>query len=135
VDTAKRLQAGVRIADQNLHGPTTDLHSELKQGHKEVAMLLKETMHKPAEQVAQSIERQIVQRTWGRIHRLAVEVIDDRVIVHGCTSTYYCKQLALEGVLDVLGSSRSTQVELDIQVGCASVQRAINRLPVGTLFD
>ena len=79
-------------------------------------MLLKETMNTPAGQVAQTIERQIVQRTWGRIHRLEVEVIDDRVIVHGCTSTYHSKQLALEGVLDVLGSTRSTQIELDIHV-------------------
>jgi hypothetical protein len=94
--------------------------------HKEVGMLPKETMHKPAGQVAQSIERQIVQRTWGRIHRLAVEVIDDRVIVHGCTSSYHSKQLALEGALDVLGSTRSTQIELDIQVS-ASVLSPMNR--------
>jgi hypothetical protein len=57
-----------------------------------------------------------MQRTWGRIHRLQVEVIGDRVIVHGCTSTYHAKQLALEGVLDVVGPDGSAQVELDIQV-------------------
>jgi len=43
-------------------------------------------------------------------------VIDDRVIVRGCTATYHSKQLALEGVLDILGSTGATQVELNIQV-------------------
>ena len=66
--------------------------------------------------LAQTIERRIVQRAWGRIHRLEVEVIDDRVIVRGCTSTYHSKQLALEGVLDILGSTGATRVELDIHV-------------------
>jgi hypothetical protein len=68
-------------------------------------------------ELAQTIERRIVQRAWGRIHRLEVEVIDGRVIVRGCTSTYYLKQLALEGVLDILGSTGTTQVDLDIRVG------------------
>ena len=86
---------------------------------KEVEMLLKDTMHKAAGNAAQIIERQIVQRTWGRIHRLAVEVIGDRVIVHGCTATYHSKQLALEGVRDVLGPTTSSQIELDIQVGAS----------------
>ena len=70
----------------------------------------------PAE-LAQIIERRIVQRAWGRIHRLEVKVIDGRVIVRGCTSTYHSKQLALEGVLDILGTTGTTQVELDIRVG------------------
>jgi hypothetical protein len=65
--------------------------------------------------LAQLIERQIVQRSWGRIHRLQVEVFDDLVIVHGYTQSYHSKQLALEGVLDV--TDDSTRVELDIQVG------------------
>lgn len=74
-------------------------------------------------ELVHAIERQIVQRTWGRIHRLQVELIDDRVVVHGCTQSYHSKQLALEGVLDVIDDS--TRVELDIQV--ATVPRiAIN---------
>jgi hypothetical protein len=64
----------------------------------------------------QNIERQIVQRTWGRVHRLRVEVKDDRVVVHGCTSSYYLKQLALEGVRDVLGGTDPAEVQLDIDV-------------------
>jgi len=77
--------------------------------------------HKPIG-LAQTIERRIELRAWGRIHRLEVEVIDDRVIVHGCTATYHSKQLALEGVLDILGSTGATQVELDIQVGAIATR-------------
>jgi len=69
-------------------------------------------------ELALAIERQIELRTWGRIHRLQVEVIDDRVVVHGYTQTHYAKQLALEGVRDVMGCS--AHVELDVQVGACS---------------
>lgn len=68
-----------------------------------------------ANQLNQAIERQIIQRTWGRIHRLQVEVVDERVIIRGQTSTHYAKQLALQAVLDVVGDQRP--VDLDIQVG------------------
>lgn len=78
-------------------------------------MVPKQPTRNRSADLAQSIERQIVQRTWGRIHRLQVEVIDDRVVVRGCTQSYHSKQLALEGVLDVIGDS--THVELDILVG------------------
>ncbi len=65
----------------------------------------------------QSIEQQIVQRTWGRVHGLRVELKADRVVVHGCTPSYYVKQLALEGALDAVSGQDSKQVELDIKVG------------------
>ena len=68
------------------------------------------------EELERSIERQIVQRTWSRIHRLQVETVDGRILVHGRTSSYHVKQLALEGVLDVLGSADSAAVDLDIEV-------------------
>ena len=78
-------------------------------------MVPKKTTRKDSAELEQAIERQIVQRTWGRIHRLQVDVIDGRVVVHGYTQSYYSKQLALEGVRDVIGDS--TPVELDVQVG------------------
>ena len=59
------------------------------------------------------LERWIDQKTNGRIYRLNVETIGDRVIVHGCSSTHYAKQLALAAALDVV---RSGQVDLDICV-------------------
>lgn len=59
------------------------------------------------------LERWIDQKTNGRIYRLSVETIGDRVIVHGCSSTHYAKQLALAAALDML---QPGQVELDICV-------------------
>jgi len=64
----------------------------------------------------ESIRRRIEQRTGGRIQMLEVQVVGDKVIVGGRASTYYLKQLALHGVLDVLGSGGTTQVELNVEV-------------------
>jgi hypothetical protein len=75
---------------------------------------------------AQTVEREIVQRTWGRIHQLHVEVFDDRLHVHGYTPSYYVKQLAIQAVLEKQESFGSPPVDVDIQVGAgdASFGRA-----------
>ena len=71
----------------------------------------------PELELEQAIERQILQKTWGRVSRLQVNVLDHRVVVHGRTATYYAKQLALEAALEAIGSCDDTAVELDIHVG------------------
>ena len=68
-------------------------------------------------QLERAVEEQIVQRTWGRIHALRVERIGERLIIHGRTSSYYVKQLALLAALEVLGSRETATLDLDIQVG------------------
>jgi hypothetical protein len=68
----------------------------------------------------QTLERRITERTWGRIRRLRVEVAEDRVLIHGFTESYYAKQLAIQGALDVLGPRRPRELVLDIEVGPAS---------------
>jgi hypothetical protein len=67
--------------------------------------------------LARTIERQIVQRTWGRIQELDVEVTDNQVIVRGRVPSYYLEQLALRGVLDVIEPAGAMRIELNIQVG------------------
>ena len=64
-----------------------------------------------------AIERQIVQRTSGRVRALEVEMTDDRVIVRGRAPSYYIQQLALQGVLDVIEPAGAVRIELNIQVG------------------
>jgi hypothetical protein len=64
----------------------------------------------------QTIERQIAERTWGRVHRLQVEVTEGRVSVRGYTSRYYDKQLAIQAVLEILSPNRAT-VDMAIEVG------------------
>jgi hypothetical protein len=63
-----------------------------------------------------AIERQIMQRTWGRIQALEVKVSHDRVIVRGRAPSYYVEQLVLQGVLDLIESVGTMRIELNIQV-------------------
>jgi hypothetical protein len=67
-------------------------------------------------ELEQAIKHRIVQRTGGRIRMLEVEVIGSRVATSGCVPCYYLKQLALQGVLDVIGPVGTTQIELDVQL-------------------
>jgi hypothetical protein len=45
---------------------------------------------------------------------LEVEMVDNVVIIRGYAPCYYVKQLALQGVFDVLGSFRTSRVELNV---------------------
>ena len=65
-------------------------------------------------ELEEDLERRIIQRTWGQIHRLQVERQDGEVIVRGYSPSYYVKQLALSAVQEV---SLVVPVRLDIQVG------------------
>jgi hypothetical protein len=47
---------------------------------------------------------------------LKVETLDSVVVVHGCAPCYYLKQLALQGVLDVLGSLGAMRIDLNVEV-------------------
>jgi hypothetical protein len=38
------------------------------------------------------------------------------VVIRGIAPCYYVKQLALQGILDVLGSAQEIEVELNLQV-------------------
>ena len=64
------------------------------------------------------LESLIAKETGGRIHRLRVETIDGRIIVHGRSGTYYARQLALAVVMDEIENSNlePKDVELDIQI-------------------
>jgi hypothetical protein len=58
----------------------------------------------------QIIERQILERTWRRIHPLRVEVKAGRVVVTGQTLWYHAKQLAIHAVLEVFREAGATPV-------------------------
>ncbi|MBI1917263.1 MAG: hypothetical protein HYS12_21395 [Planctomycetes bacterium] len=63
--------------------------------------------------LAETLERQIDQRTWHRVRRLRVDADTDRLVVHGLAPSYYVKQLALAAVGEVTAAGL---VEVDIQV-------------------
>jgi hypothetical protein len=64
----------------------------------------------------QAIKHRILQRTGRKIQTLEVEAIGNRVVIRGCAPCYYLKQLALQGVLDVIGSGRPISIELNVRV-------------------
>ena len=49
------------------------------------------------------LERSVRSRTGRRIRGLTIELRLERIILRGKTQTYYAKQLAQQGVCDVLG--------------------------------
>jgi len=69
-------------------------------------------------ELRQTIEWQIAQRTWGRVHRLALEDTENRLVVRGYTCSYYVKQLAIQAILEVVGAEMK-EVQVDIEVGAA----------------
>lgn len=68
----------------------------------------------------QAIREKILLRTCGRIQALDVEVAESVVTVHGHVSCFHLKQLALQGVLDVVSASRNFGIELYIDVDNAA---------------
>jgi hypothetical protein len=48
------------------------------------------------------LERVVQVRTGRRVRHLAIEVLPERVVLHGRTTSYYVKQLAQHGVRDLL---------------------------------
>jgi hypothetical protein len=63
-----------------------------------------------------SIKRRIVERTGDRIHDLEVEVTAARIEIRGRAVSFYIKQLATEGTLDVIGCTGSRHIDVNIQV-------------------
>lgn len=70
--------------------------------------------------LAPTIERQVAKRTWGRIKHLCVETIKERVIIHGCTTSYYFVQLAVSAVREV---APSAALELAIEVSNVGMEK------------
>jgi hypothetical protein len=81
------------------------------------AAACKQPKHQPVSLgLEKAIQYQIVQRTGARIQMLKVEIVDDVIIILSYAPCYYVKQLALQGVFDVLGSFRTSRVELNMYV-------------------
>jgi hypothetical protein len=63
-----------------------------------------------------AIKDRIVNRTGGRVRALAIERTDRGLVVRGSAPCYYVKQLALQGVLDVLHSDPQTNIGCSLQI-------------------
>ena len=61
------------------------------------------------------IERQIHERTRGRIRDLQVTVSDNRVTVRGVSPTYYIKQLAIHALLENIEPTMTPVVDIIVE--------------------
>jgi hypothetical protein len=50
------------------------------------------------------------------VDALEVEVIEKRVVVRGRVASFHLKQLAIQGVFDIIGSNSESTLEIDLQV-------------------
>ena len=53
-------------------------------------------------QLRQQLESQVHARTGRRVRNLSIELFSEGVVLRGHASTYHVKQLAQQGILDVL---------------------------------
>jgi hypothetical protein len=67
-------------------------------------------------ELEEAIKRGIVERTGSRIQELEVEVTDARIEIRGRTVSFYIKQLAIQGALDVVGPAGARPIEVKVQV-------------------
>ncbi|HLW63689.1 MAG TPA: hypothetical protein VKS79_00120 [Gemmataceae bacterium] len=67
-------------------------------------------------ELKESIRRRILERTGDRIRDLEVEVTEARIEIRGRTASFYIKQLAIQGTLDVIGVPTTTPIEVNVQV-------------------
>ena len=59
-----------------------------------------ETMLESRHQIEELVEREVRQRTCGRIRGLQVRVLEGQVVITGRTTTYYTKQLVTHAALE-----------------------------------
>lgn len=63
-----------------------------------------------------AIRDKILQRPCRRIQALEVDVSENVVTIRGHVTCFHLKQLALQGVFDVMGAGRNYGIELNIRV-------------------
>jgi hypothetical protein len=63
-------------------------------------------MTQTAPQLELELVHRVQTRTGRRIRDLAVELLPERIVLRGCAATYHLKQLAQQGVLELLPHMR-----------------------------
>jgi hypothetical protein len=85
----------------------------------------------PSKTLEQAIKDRIVNRTGGRMQALTIERTDRELFVRGSVPSYYVKQLALQGVLDVLHSDHQTRIACNFQIVVRPLSPTEPAAPVG----
>jgi hypothetical protein len=63
------------------------------------------------------LEKKILEKTFGRVRPLEVELGHDKIIVHGRCPSYHIKQLAIQALIDLVPHAAPLHFALDIKVG------------------
>jgi hypothetical protein len=58
----------------------------------------------------------IEKRTARQVRNLRVETREDRVVIRGIVSSFYVKQLVLQGILDAVGPTAQFCIDLKVDV-------------------
>ena len=66
--------------------------------------------------LAWALEKQIQEKTFGRVRPLEVEMGTDKITVHGICPSYHVKQLAIQALLDLVPQAAPFHFALDIKV-------------------
>jgi hypothetical protein len=67
-------------------------------------------------ELERAVMGRIRERTAGQILSLKVEVLENQVVITGCAASYYQKQLALQGALEVTAATGGAQIDCQIEV-------------------
>jgi hypothetical protein len=111
------------FCEAEVHVPSSrpDHHADA-QRTEERAMLVREPVRVGPAALECIVEEHILKHAGRRIRQLHVQVAADRVIVHGQTSCYYVKQLAILAVREALTALGSRLVaDVQIEVGSSDV--------------
>ena len=76
----------------------------------------------PPAALEQAIRHRVAERTGRRIQGLEVEARDGSVRVRGRVTSFHLKQLAIQGIIDVIGSGVATHLQVEIQVSVRLAQ-------------
>jgi len=87
-------------------------------------MIVRDPNFSRADELKTALEQQLGDRTAGQLRYLHVEITDESIVVRGCTTSGYIKQIVVRTLLDILDSTRTPRLDLQIQVD------ADNGLPV-----
>ncbi|HKB36982.1 MAG TPA: hypothetical protein VKD72_11045 [Gemmataceae bacterium] len=79
-------------------------------------MTREEACRQRSAELENDIRQHIMERTGRRVRGLEVKVVCDHIVIRGQTASFHLKQLALQGLLEVIGTVGPIRIEHDIRV-------------------
>ncbi|MGE3780744.1 MAG: hypothetical protein AB7F89_26385 [Pirellulaceae bacterium] len=90
--------------------------SATKSNRRNAGVIDQKTSQSHSTDLQAAIRRRISERTGGQIQSLEIAVEANRIVISGIASSYYHKQLAVEGTLESIGPRNGIGIEVNIEV-------------------